>query len=291
MHPYAALMNHSCEFNSVVGFDGDELFVKAVRPIKNGEQILISYIDATNPYGVRRKELSERYYFDCQCSKCFKGRDTPEDKYLTIKPDYSLLEANGQKASSLIDAALVSEDPTDAIQKLKSAMQALQQTSVWPITRQPYATLRDDLIAALLSAGRFKTAFLQAVIRNTRIDPVIYPYDSHPIRHIHAWTLAKLAIHLSQGMEEAEPDEETPLERFELNFSLIIWSVLNGLVSRESESCTVPSFKQMARLAFYDVHKEFVAKGLEPSGLEDEINREWKKVDGLVTAALKKEGS
>ena len=288
MHPYAALINHSCESNSVVGFDGDELFVKAVRPIKGGEQVFISYIDASNPYGVRRRELLERYYFDCQCSKCFKGRDTPEDKYLTMTPDYPLLKATGQKASSLMDAASVSDDPIDAVHKLKSAMQTLHRTSVWPITRQPSASLRDDLIATLLSAGRFKTAFMQAAIRYTRIDPVIYPHESHPIRHVHAWALAKLAIHISQGME-TELDVEISLELFELNFSLIIWSVLNGLVSKERESCTVPSFKRMARLAFYDVHKEFIAKGLEPSSLEDEINREWKKLDGLVSVVLEKE--
>lgn len=284
LHPYAALINHSCDYNSTVGFDGDELFVKAVRPIKKDEQIFISYIDATSPYDVRRNELSERYYFDCQCSKCLKGTDTPEDKFLTTTLDSAAFAAAETKAQAFMGSASAPNyEPTGAVRKLESAMQVLDQTSAWPITRQPYIFLRDELIASLLSNGQFKTAFVQAAVRYIRVDPIVYPYDSHPIRHVHAWALARLAIHLSQGIETNTGDD-VALERFELNFSLIIWSLLNKLINRESESCTVPSFKRMARLAFYEVHKEFVSNGLDPSNMADEIEREWEKMENVVFA-------
>lgn len=289
LHPYAALINHSCDYNSVVGFDGDELFVKAVRPIKKGEQILISYIDASGPYKVRRKELSNRYFFDCQCSKCSKGTDTPEDRFLTTPPGGPTLKNAEREAHSLLESALGHNiEPTESVRKLESAMQVLHQTSAWPITRQPYISLRDELIASLLSTGRFKTAFAHAAIRYIRVDPKVYPYDSHPIRHIHSWALAKLAIHLSQGIEQ-NSDDTIPIERFGLNFGLIIWSVLNGLVKKESESCTVPSFKRMVKMAFFEVHQEFVVNGLEPTNMKDDIDREWEKVGAVVSAALEKE--
>lgn len=288
MHPYAALANHSCDFNSTVGFDGDELFVKAVRPIKKDEQILISYIDASNPYDIRRKELSERYYFDCQCLKCFKGTDTPEDRFLTTKHDTAALAAAETKAQAFMESVSAPNcEPTGAVRKLESAMQVLDQTSAWPITRQPYISLRDELIASLLSNGQFKTAFVHAAVRYIRVDPIVYLYDSHPIRHVHAWALARLAIYLSQGIE-TNPGDDVALERFELNFSLIIWSLLNRLVNNESESCTVPSFKRMARLAFYEVHKEFVSNGLDPSNMADEIEREWENMEGVVSATLER---
>lgn len=288
LHPYAALINHSCDFNSTVGFDGDELFVKAVRPIKKDEQIFISYIDASNPYHIRHKELSERYYFDCQCSKCFKGTDTPEDSFLTGTHDSAALAAAEAKAQAFMESVSAPDcEPTGAIRKLESAMQVLDQTSAWPITRQPYISLRDELIASLLSSGQFKTAFVQATVRYIRVDPIVYPYDSHPIRHVHAWALVRLAIHLSQGMETNLGDD-VALESFELNFSLIIWSLLNTLVSKELESCTVPSFKRMARLAFYEVHKEFVSNGLDPSNMADEIEKEWEKMEGVVYAMLER---
>lgn len=288
LHPYAALINHSCDYNSTVGFDGDELFVKAVRPIKKDEQIFISYIDATNPYDVRRKELSERYYFDCRCSKCFKGIDTPEDKFLTTTHASTVLASTETKARAFIESASAPNcGPTNAVRKLESAMQVLDQTSEWPITRQPYVSLRDELIASLVSSGHFRTAFVQAAIRYLNVDPKVYPYSSHPIRQVHAWALAKLAIHLSQGMN-TDSDDDVALERFELNFSLIIWSLLNELVNKESTSCTVPSFKRMVRLAFYEVHKEFVANGLDPSNMGDAIKREWEKMEGAVSAMLKR---
>ena len=286
MHPYAALINHSCDYNSVVGCDGDELFAKAVRPIKKGEQILISYVDASSPYSVRQKELSKRYFFDCQCSKCSKGTDTPEDRFLTTSSNGSVLKTAERKAHSLLESASgPNSEPAESVRKLESAMQVLHETSAWPVTRQPYISLRDELIASLLSAGRFKTAFAHAAIRYTRIDPIVYPYDSHPIRHIHAWTLAKLAIHLSQGIEQ-NPDDTIALEPFGLNFGLIIWSVLNELVKGEPESCTVPRFKRMVKMALFEVHQEFVANGLEPTNMKDVIDREWEKVGAVVSATL-----
>lgn len=289
LHPYAALINHSCDYNSIVGFDGDELFVKAVRPIKKNEQIFISYIDASDPHDIRRKKLSERYYFDCQCSKCFEGTtDTPEDSFLTATHDITALAVAETKAQAFMESISAPNcESTGAVRKLESAMQVLDQTSAWPITRQPYISLRDELIASLLTNGQFKKAFVQAAVRYIRVDPIVYPYDSHPIRHVHAWALVRLAIHLSQGIE-TNPGDGFTLERFELKFSLIIWSLLNKLINKESESCTVPSFKRMVQLAFYEVHKEFVSNGLDPSNMADEIEREWKKMEGVVSATLER---
>lgn len=284
IHPYAALMNHSCEFNSVVGFDGDVLHVKAIRPIKQNEQIFISYVDATNPSKARRKELSERYYFDCQCAKCGNADTTSrEDSFLTTPQDLSTVEKVERQAQELAESASTCE-PAEAIQKLESAMTLLRQTTIWPFTRQPYVSLRDDLITNLLAAGRFNAAFVQASIRYLRIDPIVFPQKSHPIRQIHAWALAKLAIHLSQGVKLNSDDVD--IQRFQLDFGLVIWSILNGLVSGESHSCAVPGFKKMARSAFSEVHGQFIANGLDPGGMGDAIKREWAKVGKVVQEGL-----
>jgi hypothetical protein len=284
IHPYAALMNHSCEFNSVVGFDGDVLHVKAIRPIKQNEQIFISYVDATNPSKARRKELSERYYFDCQCAKCGNADTTSrEDSFLTTPRDLSTVEKVERQARELAESASTCE-PAEAIQKLESGMTLLRQTTIWPLTRQPYVSLRDDLITNLLATGRFNAAFVQASIRYMRIDPVVFPQESHPIRQIHAWALAKLAIHLSQGVELNSGDVD--IQRYQLDFGLVIWSILNGLVSGESRSCAVPGFKKLARSAFSEVHGQFIAHGLDPGGMGDAIKREWAKVGKVVQEGL-----
>lgn len=44
MHPTLAMVNHSCVPNAIVAFIGRKAFLKALRPIKSGEEIEISYI-------------------------------------------------------------------------------------------------------------------------------------------------------------------------------------------------------------------------------------------------------
>ncbi|GAB1211892.1 hypothetical protein ATERTT37_001016 [Aspergillus terreus] len=285
LHPYAALINHSCAYNAVIGFDGAELFATALRPITRDEQIFISYVDATNPVAVRRNELRERYFFDCRCAKCAAEMDAPDGGRAPAAADAQ------RKAYTLMEVATgAGVDPAEAVRALESAMRTLRESegAPWRITEQPLVSLRDELIASLLGAGRFQTAFVQAAIRVVRVDCVVYPVRGHPTRQLHAWTLARLAIHLSQGMEEEEETGGLRVASFELEFSLLVWSLLSGLVDGEAESCAVPSFKRMVRAAFGEVHREFLDKGVDPRGMGDGIKREWAKVEGLVGAALER---
>lgn len=289
MHPYAALINHSCEYNSTVGFDGEELYVKAIRPIKKDEQIFISYIDTTTPKEVRCKELSERYFFDCKCPKCEKGADTLEDKFEgSSEEDKTALEEAERKALELMqDASASNTAPQETIQKLEKALHVLKQTSAWPLTRQPYASLRDDLIVALLSANSFTKVFIHAAIRYLRVDPILYS-PAHPVRHVHAWILAKLAIYLSQGYEP-DPSDPIQLHDFGINFHYILWYILADLASKQMESCTVPGFKKLVGANFQQVHNEFMSNGIDPSTAKPLVSAEWKKLEKLVQFALDKE--
>jgi len=289
MHPYAALINHSCEYNSTVGFDGEELFVKAIRPIKKNEQIFISYIDTTTPKEIRCKELSERYFFDCKCVKCEKGTDTREDKFLeSSSKDESALEEAERKALELMQSANASSaSPEETIQKLEQALHTLKQTSIWPLTRQPYASLRDDLIVALLSVNSFTRAFIQAAIRYLRVDPILYS-PAHPVRQVHAWILAKLAIFLSQSYEP-DPKDPIQLHDFGINFHYILWYILADLASKQAESCTVPGFRSLVGANFQQVHTEFKSNGIDPSTAKPLVSAEWKKLERLVQFALDKE--
>lgn len=288
LHPYTALINHSCDYNATVGFDGEEAFVKAIRPIKTNEQIFISYIDTTTPSDVRRKELSERYFFDCNCSKCTKGSEAREDKFSRDIDDKTPLQRAERQALELMQSATASDTKADeAIAYLESALHHLHQASDWPLTRQPYASLRDQLIVSLLSANNFNKAFIQAAIRYLRVDPILYS-PAHPIRHVHAWVLAKLAIYLSQSFE---PNSNDPIkiQDFEINFHYILWYILADLASRQLESCTVPSFKRLVGSNFAQVHNEFMAHGIDPSTQKAVVSNEWGKLERLVQYALDRE--
>ncbi|KAJ5867215.1 hypothetical protein N7534_001768 [Penicillium rubens] len=289
MHPYAGLINHSCDYNSTVGFDGEELYVKAMRPIKKGEQIFISYIDTTTPYDIRRNELKERYFFDCQCTKCKMGTETLEDRFLSTPEDMTPLETAEREALELMQKATASNtEPTDAIEKLEAAMHKLHETALWPLTRQPYASLRDKLIISLLTAGNFTRAFIHAAIRYLRIDPVVYD-KAHPIRHIHAWSLVRLTVFISQEGFQPGPKDPVQIHDFKLNFHYLIWYILAELTSTQGESCTVPSFRKLVGNQFVQVHNEFKANGLDPSKTRAVLSAEWNKLERLVDKALEKE--
>ncbi|OOF96521.1 hypothetical protein ASPCADRAFT_129601 [Aspergillus carbonarius ITEM 5010] len=280
LHPYAALINHSCNYNSVVNFDGPNLQIKALQPIPKDSQIFISYIDATNPYSRRQFDLQDRYYFTCHCSKCSKEATASST---------STLNSVQQKAYNLL-SSVADFPPTETTQSLLSTL-TLLQTSGEKITTQPSISLLDELIATLISRGKFKSAFAHAAVRHLRVDPVVYPSQAHPIRQVHAWALAKLAIHLSQGVEQQglidDGEEEVALEQYEVNFSLIIWSVLGMLVGTEEKAGTGPGFKRLVRRAFGEVNGEFVAGGLDPRRMGEGIKGEWGKVDRLVDGVVR----
>jgi SET and MYND domain-containing protein len=289
LHPYAALINHSCDYNATVGFDGEELYIKAIRPIKKDEQVFISYIDTTTPNEVRRRELSERFFFDCQCTKCAQGTDTPEDKFTDTPKDTSILETAEKQALELLQEVTKSDlKPEEEIKKIESAMRILKQTSNWPLTRQPYPALRDQLILSLLSINNFSKAFLHTAIRYLRIDPVLFS-PAHPIRQLHGWVLAKLAIYLSQEGVESNSKEASMIQQSELNFHYVLWYILADLASRQGESCTVPSFKRLVGANFAQVHNEFKANGMDPSTSKAIVSAEWKKLERLVQVALDQE--
>lgn len=277
IHPYAALINHSCEYNAVMGFDGPELYIKAVRPIAKDEQIFISYVDTTYPKRIRQKELGGRYFFACQCKKC-SGDEPPEptgDAGVVCERAFALLQSG--KAG-------------DDKHRLSVTLQALI-TCELPKTKQPFVSIFDEIIVSDISDGALTHAFLNCALRFSRIDPVAYPYEGHPIRAVHAWTLAKVTLQISQESPELTMPEfvKGGWEDFlgtgevSLDYGLLTWTLLAELVSKEAEYCTVPGFRTIVKKTFANVHEEFMRHGLDPRNMRDEIRAQWSKLGKLIS--------
>jgi SET and MYND domain-containing protein len=199
------------------------------------------------------------------------------------------LETAEREALQLLQTATASDtESAVAIEKLEAAMHTLHKTANWPLTRQPYASLRDKLIVSLLSAGNFTRAFIHSAIRYTKIDPVVYD-KAHPIRHIHAWSLVRLTVFLSQEGFPPNPKDPVQIQDFRLNFHFLIWYILAELTSTQSESCTVPSFRKLVSTQFAQVHNEFKANGIDPTKSRAALGAEMNKLEQMVTQALAKE--
>jgi SET and MYND domain-containing protein len=76
---YAAGINHSCDPNSAVFFEGQDLRVRSIRAIAPEEEITISYIDPNWSFNARQEQLASKYHFICKCTKCEKGACRPGD--------------------------------------------------------------------------------------------------------------------------------------------------------------------------------------------------------------------
>ena len=78
--PLFSMFNHSCmpsaAFNFIGGSTGT--MVKAVRDIKQGEEICISYVEPRLPEGVRRDKIWKRIGRICDCLRCRKEREVEE---------------------------------------------------------------------------------------------------------------------------------------------------------------------------------------------------------------------
>ncbi|KAI9221678.1 hypothetical protein BC828DRAFT_380378 [Blastocladiella britannica] len=71
-----SLVNHRChEPNAVPIFTGRTLTLKCLRPINEGDEIVINYVEVCAPEWERRRELADNFHFECGCQLCVSERD------------------------------------------------------------------------------------------------------------------------------------------------------------------------------------------------------------------------
>lgn len=230
LDPMLGHFNHSCEPNAYIIMDGAEVNVRSLKPIKKDEEVFISYIDTTNPYHRRQHELKQRWFFTCKCAKCQKGATLDEDKWAIDSED---LPQEMQRVAEMMKNESFASDPANFVGHSKiekyvatiqgkayaeyeaaqraspeeaneiivNGMRLCHQSGLWPVYRQPFATLRDDLIVNLLATGNFKVAWAQCAKRFKYIQPKLYPVHFHPVRVVQTWQMAMLAAYFA-GEEE-----------------------------------------------------------------------------------------
>lgn len=73
LYPLAAVINHSCQPNCVITFQGNTAFVRTITDVEAGSELNLSYIEIAESTEKRRRELRENYHFDCDCVRCSGG--------------------------------------------------------------------------------------------------------------------------------------------------------------------------------------------------------------------------
>lgn len=228
LDPTLGHINHSCDPNAYIMMEGAELSIRSLRTINADEELYISYIDTTNPFSRRQNELLARWFFTCKCIKCTQGPTFAEDKW-AIK-SRNLPKKFADIANALMERENLAQDPANYVgdskddmrvaalqgkafaeyeqvqhmgdakevnQVIQDTMHFCHQSKLWPVYRQPFASLRDDLIVNLLSEGDYSTAWAQCTRRYKYITPVLYPTSFHPVRVVQTWQMAMLAAYLA----------------------------------------------------------------------------------------------
>ncbi|KAM3934081.1 SET and MYND domain-containing protein 4 [Leptodactylus fuscus] len=81
--PVLSLLNHSCDPNTSVSFQGRRVMVRANRPIRKGEEILHCYGPHRLRMNIRKRQmlLKDQYFFDCQCEACTQEQGITPDTH------------------------------------------------------------------------------------------------------------------------------------------------------------------------------------------------------------------
>lgn len=112
-------INHSCgESNALWMLCGDFLFIRALRDIKEGEEILISYTPIHNTFGHRWNTLAT-YGFECKCSLC--RQDQAESK--TVKTNRKKILRRFRE----LEREPIKEEQVSLLKSIIKKLEALRQ--------------------------------------------------------------------------------------------------------------------------------------------------------------------
>ncbi|KKY24933.1 putative set and mynd domain [Phaeomoniella chlamydospora] len=286
LHPLPSMMNHSCDYNAYVRcHKNGAMDVVAIKPISQAEEVRISYIDSTFPTRIRQKELKDNYFFDCKCSKCQDTNNCDFSPDILTNDKISEVLAIESRINDILKSSNYT-DTSSFLRKLENAFHVLHSHGNWPLHQQPFPQVRHSYIVSLIASKQFTTAFAQASIQRSRIDPKIYPQDIHPLRTVHDLVLLKLIDLVSEAAEgESPPQTRTDLRRYEFDYVALRIGLLDVLTNRNPSGDQGHSeLKEMI-----DEAEKSVTLDVRQRVTETAIAAQWQKVERLNEDELERE--
>ncbi|KAF1808065.1 SET domain-containing protein [Eremomyces bilateralis CBS 781.70] len=189
---FVSCINHSCDPNVFFVMDGQALSARCLKKIQEGDELSISYVEPTNPTMIRRKELKEKFFFDCKCPKCLNEGNTPEDRFQgDSSTDGPAKRVQDEAFNTLFSVRRGKVLPEKIISELKRALDLCQRSGFFSIERQPIPSICSDLYVELMMQDRHDESFEHVFKIYTETDPKWYP-NFHPARLAHTYVLARL---------------------------------------------------------------------------------------------------
>lgn len=219
--PVLCSANHSCDHNVAQVFNQPETILRAIKPIKKGEEVFMRYICVTNPQPVRRYELQKRYFFDCECTTCRKGPTTPAEAFLKAPgklapPFVSIADGLVKRHSERLATYLIPGEDDTAMRRLaaieaeafsvsglsqsgggkeasepeiKDALKLCLNSGMWSYKRQPVPHLLEQLFRYYIETRQRYPAWRVGLKMYFEADFGSSEYRCDPERITNVWML------------------------------------------------------------------------------------------------------
>ena len=115
-----AMINHSCDPNGKVSkFNGKNLHLLSTKLIDPSREVTISYglFYKYHSFNYRQSELSNNYYFKCQCKPCLEQSEPTFNAFKCTKCDGPVIEMD--KVTGRNDSSFYDEPVVDDINAIK----------------------------------------------------------------------------------------------------------------------------------------------------------------------------
>ncbi|KAJ5280580.1 hypothetical protein N7478_005952 [Penicillium angulare] len=101
-----SFMNHSCNPTAFVFFEGRQMRVRTLRPLRAGEEITQSYVELSSSIFLRKKIIENDYFFKCLCLRCEDEMKELQEKALHDTQWLVKLENAQQRLLELANSAV-----------------------------------------------------------------------------------------------------------------------------------------------------------------------------------------
>ena len=227
LSPHSALLNHSCTPNAAIIFSGSRLTLRSLAAIPAKSELLISYVDTTNPTSARQSELRSRYFFHCTCSSCGAGITNglpdprPDQKFDVIEARAVGLQAEASTVPPARGAAL-----------LRSALGLLGQ---YPPHQQPNSSILHAAFLNAIATQSWTAALSFALKAYFFVDPFHHRLSWHPVRVVRKWVLLRLATQIAGLVSEGNVSVKG-LEKFGIDWQVVAMGFLQEVFDGASHS-------------------------------------------------------
>ncbi|CAH0520496.1 unnamed protein product [Peronospora belbahrii] len=205
--PLAAMINHSCDPNCAITFVSKtlDMEIRAMKPIKSGEEITQTYVDIALPRRERQQRLQRKYHFCCKCARCSQPFQDPGslDAFLDADIDGVPQELWTQERQDEVEQALqnassvtncVTNQATSAKQQQQciTALETLAEHEGRILHRDNIARLQtfSALFSAEMERGSVEVASKYGE-RMLEFYKRVYS-SNHPVTGLHLFTLGDL---------------------------------------------------------------------------------------------------